>query len=305
MSIFTFLSPAAVLSGSSKDAVVGAGSKALLVWALLWCMSLLIDPQCLASMGLSFNAHGHQHVHAHGHPFVDARSMFGIPNTFDVLSNLPMLVVGLIGLWRLLPIRGVISDAMASADPRNALYEKPARLAFAGLALTCLGSSLYHWHPVPATLALDRMGMAVTFAGVLAWAVAERLQVIWAFRFALVVMVAGGVSVALSLWSGHVLPWAVLQFGGLALVLVHAVVTVREGTLTGLCKVKWLALVVLYVLAKWLEVQDEQIFLWTRERISGHTLKHLAAALAMVPLVLSLTNAVKMPIQKAQLKNAI
>jgi hypothetical protein len=273
---------------------VGVAIKVLMLWALLWCLSLLIDPQWLASLGVSLNAHGHTHLHVHGHPFVDARSWCGIPNTLDVLSNLPLLLVGLWGGWR---IRRIL--------PRSSPTRKPALLGFAGLVLTGAGSSVYHWHPVPETLVLDRLGMAVTFAGVLGWAVAERLQVLWATRFTLGVMVAGGVSAALPVWGGQVMPWAVLQFGGLALLVAHAALTLREGSGGWTFKSPWLALVGFYVLAKWLEMQDEQFFVWTHQLVAGHTLKHLAAACALMPLALSITDCGKMPSQQAFSRNAI
>lgn len=272
----------------------GVGSSALVFWALLWCLSLFIDPLWLNSLGVSLNAHGHTHLHAHGHPFVDARSWCGIPNTLDVLSNLPMLLVGLWGFERVYRM-----------GLRASLTRMPALLAFAGLVLTWVGSSVYHWHPVPETLVLDRLGMAVTFAGVLGWAVAERLQVLWVTRFALSVMVAGGVSAALPMWGGQVMPWAVLQFGGLALVLAHAALTLREGSGRWTFKSPWLALVGFYVLAKWLEMQDEQVFMWSHQWVAGHTLKHLAAACALMPLVLSIKDWGRMPGQQAFTRNAI
>jgi hypothetical protein len=272
----------------------GAVLTVLWLWTLLWCLSLFIDPQWLTSLGVSLNAHGHTQLHAHGHPFVDARSWWGIPNTLDALSNLPMLGVGLWGVGRIHCIL-----------PRASLARRPALLAFAGLVLTWAGSTVYHWHPVPATLVLDRLGMAVTFAGVLGWAVAERLHLPWATRFAGCVVVAGAVSAALPVWGGRVMPWAVLQFGGLALVLAHAALTLREGAGRWTCKSPWLALVGCYVLAKWLELQDEQVFIWTRQWISGHTLKHLAAACALVPLAVSLPDCGRMPSQQAFDRNAI
>lgn len=290
MSCFAFSSPSTVRSGASSDAAVGVGIQVLLIWGLLWWSSLFIDPQWLASLGWALNAHGHAHLYAHGHPFVDARSWWGIPNTLDVLSNLPMLLVGLWGVGRIHRLL-----------PRGSLARRPALLAFAGLVLTSAGSSVYHWHPMPATLVLDRLGMAVTFAGVLGWAVAERLQVVWAFRLALCVLVVGGLSAALPMWGGQVMPWAVLQYGGLVLVLAHAALTLHEGAERWTFTSPWLALVGFYVLAKWLELQDEPIFMWTHQLASGHSLKHLASALALVPLA----GCGKMPSQQVFDRNAI
>jgi hypothetical protein len=288
MSCCAFLSHAIGRSNSSDGSAVQVAIQALMLWALLWCVSLFIDPQWQGSLGLSLNEHGHASLHAHGHPFVDARSWWGIPNTLDVLSNVPMLGVGLWGAWRIHRILTCASQ-----------IKRSAMLAFVGLVLTWAGSSMYHWHSVPETLVLDRLGMSVTFAGVLGWAVAECLQVGWAHRFAVCVMLAGGVSATLPLWIGHVLPWAVLQFGGLMLVLAHAVLMRREGLAWWTFKWPWLWLVGCYVLAKWLELEDAQVFIWTREWVSGHTLKHLTAALALIPLAVSPGDCGKMRTEQA------
>lgn len=267
---------------------------ALLAWAGLWWVSVGLDPQWLASWGLPLNAHGHTHLYAHGHPFVDARMWWGIPNTLDVLSNLPLLGVGLWGLWRIPRVM-----------PRASLVRGPAMLAFAGLVLTCFGSAVYHAYPQPETLVLDRLGMAVTFAGVLGWAVAERLQAAWAFRGALVVLVVGAVSSALPVWANHVLPWAVLQFGGLALVCGHAVLCLLEPRVPLRLKWAWWALVGMYVLAKCLEMHDAQVFDWTHAGVSGHTFKHGVAACALLPLLGAAADCCKMASQQASDRNAV
>ena len=54
-----------------------------------------------------------------------------------------------------------------------------------------------------------------------------------------------------------------------------------------------------------LELQDEQIFVWTHQLVAGHTLKHLAAACALIPLALSLTDCGRMPSEQALTRNAI
>lgn len=267
---------------------------ALLVWAVLWGVSVWLDPQWLAIWGLALNAHGHTHLYAHGHPFVDARMWWGMPNTLDVLSNLPLLGVGLWGLWRIPRVL-----------PRTSRVRKPAMLAFVGLALTCFGSAVYHADPLPETLVLDRLGMAVTFAGVLGWAGAERWHAAWAFRGALVVLVVGAVASVLPLWTGHVLPWAVLQFGGLALVCGHAVMCLLARGVSLRLTRAWWALVGWYVLAKWFEMHDAQVFVWTHELVSGHTLKHLAAACALLPLLGAVADCCKMANQQASDRNAV
>jgi hypothetical protein len=65
----------------------------------LWLLALLVGPELLVALGFTLNPHGHTHLHAHGHPFADARTLWGVPNAMDVLSNLPLALAGAVGLW--------------------------------------------------------------------------------------------------------------------------------------------------------------------------------------------------------------
>lgn len=92
---------------------------------------------------------------------MDDRSWWGVPNTLDVLSNLPLVLAGAAGSWSL-------QGRTLNLPKRNALH-----VFFAGLILCGLGSATYHWAPDASSLVMDRLGMAVAFAGVLAVLVAE------------------------------------------------------------------------------------------------------------------------------------
>ncbi len=99
------------------------------LWAVLWLLALLLGPAVSDALGVSLNAHGHTHLYAHGHPFVDARQWWGIPNTLDVCSNLPLSLAGAGGLWvwrgRELPVAS----------------RRAAGVFFVGLLLTGFGSA--------------------------------------------------------------------------------------------------------------------------------------------------------------------
>src|SRR5581483_1787266 len=62
------------------------------------------------------------------HQFADQRTLFGIPNFWNVISNLPFVAIGAAGLWR-------CRDDLAGT------------VIFAGIFLTGFGSSYYHWNP--------------------------------------------------------------------------------------------------------------------------------------------------------------
>src|SRR5512136_726729 len=87
------------------------------------------------------------------HDFADARPWLGLPHAFNVLSNLPFLVIGTLGLRHLV---------RTGADRPVAL---PYGLFFVGVLLTSFGSAWYHLDPRDATLVWDRLPIALGFAG--------------------------------------------------------------------------------------------------------------------------------------------
>ena len=237
---------------------------------VLWLLAVIAGPTWLAHSGLALSAHGHAALHAHGHPFVDTRSLWGVPHFMDVWTNGAMGVAGLLGGWALL---------------RVGPWAPGTRLAlavfFGGLLATGFGSAWYHWAPDAPGLVLDRMGMAVTFAGALALAVAERVGQKPAACVMRLTLMLALLSAVMPLTHGNVLPWAVVQFGGMALMAWLALHKPRAGALG----VRLGVLIGLYALAKLLELGDEAVFHATGEVVSGHSLKHLVAGLAAWPVL--------------------
>ncbi len=246
------------------------------LWAIvllaLWLLVLVAGPSLLDAMGVALNSHGHTQLHAHGHPFVDARTLLGIPNAMDVLSNLPLAIAG---IWGLLSLR---TWAGPGATRRAAF------VFFSGLVLTGVGSAWYHWAPDAVGLVWDRLGMAVTFAGALALAVAERVGPLQSRQTLVALLAVAVLSAILPATSDNVLPWAVVQFGGMALIVWLSFCKPAPGAIG----VRLGALIALYALAKLLELGDEAVFHATAETVSGHSLKHLVAALAVWPVIAAL-----------------
>lgn len=201
------------------------------------------------------NAHGHAHLYAHGHPFADARAWLGIPNAADVLSNLAFAGVALWGARR--------RPAWSGAEGLLRL----------GLLATALGSGLYHAWPRPETLVLDRAGMALAFAGLLALAVGSRVgeaEGRWLGRaFTPLALLAAALPLA-----GLLLPWLLVQGGGVLALLALA----GRATRAGAPRLSLTGIVALYALAKLCEAQDAALFALTQGVLAGHTLKHLVAA---------------------------
>ncbi|MBB5204794.1 hypothetical protein HNQ51_002108 [Inhella inkyongensis] len=235
----------------------------LLSYALL----LLMGPQLMPLIQKAVAASGAPAT-PHAHPFVDTRAWLGLPNAADTLSNLPFAVLG---GWLLLRLRRVLLSRVQ--------HRCLSVLAW-GLLLTALGSGLYHWAPTAQTLVADRLGMAVLFAGVLGLAVTERGLSAAAPQVLALMLPLGALAAALPLW-GNVLPWALVQYGGVLALVGLALRQLQPGALG----VRWAWVLAGYGLAKLCENQDAAIFALSGEWISGHTLKHLAAAAAVVPVL--------------------
>ncbi len=211
------------------------------------------------------------------HDFADRRTILGVPNFFDVVSNVGFAVVGAMGVWFF------VRDAAAAARGR------PSRLGwadrctfgamFAGMFLTAFGSGRYHLAPDNATLFWDRLGMSVAFMGFLAGMIAERVsRRAGAYLLAplLLLGVAGVVYWRLTETQGagdlrlyglvHFFPLVALPYMALAF---PARYLPARGLFVAL---GW------YLLATVLEHLDAWVY-GLGGVLSGHTLKHLAAAM--------------------------
>jgi hypothetical protein len=220
----------------------------------------------VASLGLS--------PHLGGHHFVDTRAWLGIPNAADVLSNLLFTLFGVIGLLRM---RRVHAPSQRFLNREHFVLT----LFFVGLIATTFGSGLYHLAPSDGALLWDRAGMAFAFAGMLGIAASERISTRGGIWLGLATLLAGGLSLATWSQTTDVLPWSVLQFGGMALILVLTLTKPIPKSLG----VSLVWVVVFYALAKVCESADHAIFEATGQWVSGHTLKHLVAALAALPII--------------------
>lgn len=214
---------------------------------------------------------------AHYHAFADQRMLGGLAHAADVLSNLPFAVLGIWGLARL--------HTGSAGQPRGAQRLLVA-LFFAGLVLTALCSTAYHLHPNDAGLAIDRLGMVSAFAGLLGLAVAERISARAGLWSAAAVAAMGPIAVQVWAATGNLLPWSVLQGGGMLLMVVLAL----RRPVPDAWGLPLLAVIAWYALAKVLELGDHAVFAATHGWVSGHTLKHGFAAMAAWPVIALMHN---------------
>ena len=209
------------------------------------------------------------------HLFADQRGFLGIPNFGDVVSNLPFALFGLWGLafWRRCN-SGQYPDTFIDRRERW-----PYLLVFVGMLLTAFGSSYYHLEPNNARLVWDRLPMTIAFMSIVAAVIAERISVragLWLLPILLLVGISSVLQWYLSeqRGQGDLRFYGTVQAYSILFLLIALLLRPRYTRSADLAIVAGF-----YVLAKALEALDKPIFALGNV-VSGHTLKHLAAALA-------------------------
>lgn len=217
------------------------------------------------------------------HAFADQRTLWGLPHGLDVLSNLPFAAAGAAGLWLLRRAGATLPRGQSAC----------AALFFAGLLLTAAGSAWYHLQPDDLGLAIDRGGMAIAFAGLVGLLAAAQVSERAGVPAALAMLLAGPLAIATWLASGNLLPWALVQAGGVLLIVLFGSGPAGAGGL----QVRWWLVLLAYLAAKGFEAADHALFEASGQLLAGHTMKHLVAALAAWPVLAAV--AALAPVQNA------
>ena len=205
------------------------------------------------------------------HDFADQRALFAIDNFLDLTSNAAFLLAGVAGLFIVFS--------------RRTCFELPAErwpyaVFFLGILLTAGGSGWYHRSPDNESLFWDRLPMTIAFMGLVSSQVVDRISVRAGLVLLGPMLLLGGASVVYwivteRMGAGNVLPYVLLQgYTVIVLLIMAALNRSRYTRGNDLYFVfGW------YVLAKLLEHLDAEVLAYG-DFVSGHTLKHVTAAVA-------------------------
>ncbi|MCP4936430.1 MAG: ceramidase [bacterium] len=195
------------------------------------------------------------------HQFAGQSTKAGVPNFWNVVSNIPFLFVGLMGL--IFCVRSCDLQARLSWG-----------VFFLGVTFVAFGSSWYHLHPANMSLVWDRLPMAVGFMGLFVALLSEYLDE----RAQKLLLLP-----CLALGAGAVLVWDLyddlrlyvwVQFFPLLTIVIllffYRSRYSQKNYIAGALS--------LYGLAKLFELGDHQIYDFTGQVIAGHPIKHLLAA---------------------------
>lgn len=203
------------------------------------------------------------------HAFADQRTMWGVPHALNVWSNLGFLLVGALGLHLLRQGNRSVGEA------------RPAyRLFFLSIAAVAFGSAYYHLAPSHERLFWDRLPMSLAFMSLLTCVLVERLGAKLGMRLFPWLALAGPLSVVYWLFSeragvGDLRPYGFVHFYPVLLIVLLLVLFPARWTRGG----DFLVVLAIYAAALASERFDHAVDAATGW-ISGHTCKHVLAALA-------------------------
>ncbi|KAK1312884.1 hypothetical protein QJS10_CPA07g01026 [Acorus calamus] len=227
---------------------------------LVWPSFMLVTPRIPHSPSL--------------HVFADMRNFLGVPNTLNVISNFPFLVVGVVGL--VLCLHGNCFGISLKWEVWGWAF------FYMGITAVAFGSSYYHLKPDDSRLLWDRLPMMIAITSLFSSFVIERMDerigVTCLFSLHLVVLfsilyerIFDDLRVYLMF---HIIPCVAIPM--MAFMLPPKYTHSRF----------WFWASGFYVLAKFEACIDKKMYQINHYTISGHSLEHLF--LAMVPVILTM-----------------
>lgn len=207
------------------------------------------------------------------HNFADKRVLFHISNFSDVVSNFPIFLVGVLG------IIGIIKNRFNFLS----IQEKRLWIIFFGaIIFVSIFSAFYHLDPNNIRLAFDRLAISLVLMSFLSLIFYERIDQNLAIKIAPYLIFAGVLSVIYwilseSIEKGDLRFYAMIQFGTIFIILaIFALFPSKYKNQSFLYYA-----VICFILSKFSEGYDKEIFRASDSWISGHTLKHILSALSL------------------------
>ncbi|CAJ1973535.1 unnamed protein product [Sphenostylis stenocarpa] len=208
------------------------------------------------------------------HQFVDMRNLLGVPNTLNVITNFPFLVVGVLGL--VLAIEGGFFNISSRGEVWTwALF-------YAGIAGVAFGSAYYHLKPDDHRVLWDTLPMMVAFSSLFSCLVVERFGQRTGLCCVFALIVAAFLCVVYERIYNDIRFCVTFQ---LILPLAIPVIAVMYRSKYTHSRY-WFLSTGIYLLAKFEGITDKKIYHVNNYIISGHSLEHLC--LALIPTLLSL-----------------
>ena len=205
------------------------------------------------------------------HDLADKRHFLSIPNFFDVTTNILFAIFGSAGF--LFCFRKKQIDAPWSWIT-----------FFFGVAIVSFGSGYYHIDPNNQTLVWDRLPMTVGFMGLFIAVLSEYVKSGIEKFILLPAILLGLFSVIYWHYVDDLRLYIWVQL--IPLLTIPVAMLLFKGNYSH--QKFLLYALIFYLLAKVTETYDKEIFLFTYEQLSGHSMKHILASIGPLFIYLML-----------------
>lgn len=208
------------------------------------------------------------------HNFSDSQTYFAIPNALNVLSNIPFLLIGVLGVIALGKTNHELVKIVVSNRFAYLIF-------FAAIAGVGVGSAYYHLWPNNTTLVWDRLPITMGFMSLYSIIITEFISPKWG-KILLAPLLALGIFSVLYWWgteasgAGDLRLYAAVQFFP---ILTIPVILICFKSAFNMTHAYWVLLFA-YLIAKIFEHYDQQVH-EVLVLVSGHTLKHIIPALGI------------------------
>lgn len=209
------------------------------------------------------------------HNFADNRNLLGVNNFLNVFSNLAFILVGVLGFKEI------------CFNAKNIFFKSPQEkypylVFFIGSIFVGFGSGYYHLDPNNITLFWDRLPMGIIIAAYFNAIFSERVSLKWGLRLLFPLLIISMSSVVYwecteLIMEGDLRFYGLMQSYPIVMVVLILIIFPSPYTRTKLI----FKSLIWYGVAKVGEFSDHQVYNLTFHAISGHTIKHLAAAVAI------------------------
>lgn len=208
------------------------------------------------------------------HIFADRRNFFGVPNTLNVISVFPFLIIGVIGF--VLCLHGNYFGLSLRGEVWGWL------VFYAGVEATAFSSAYYHLKPDDARLVWDRLPVTIAFISIMVIFIIERIDERTGTASLFPLLILGIASIAYWRLFDDLRPYVLVQFIPFIAIPTMAILFPPKYTHSEY----WLWSAGFFLLAEIAEATDRKLYKLNHYVISGHTLNHLSAS--VVPILLTI-----------------
>ncbi|XP_010453247.1 PREDICTED: uncharacterized protein LOC104735201 [Camelina sativa] len=210
------------------------------------------------------------------HLFADKRNFMGVPNTLNVITNFPFLIIGVLGF--VLCLGGSFFNISLKGEIWG------WTLFYAGIASFAFGSAFYHLKPDDNRIVWDTLPILIAYSSLFSSFLVERAGETVGLSCLALLLFTSFLSVAYARVFNDLRLCMTFQLIPCLVIPVMTVLLPPKYTHSRF----WLWATAAYAIAKIEGLADHKIYNANRYIISGHSLGHLCSAVATLLLTIML-----------------